>query len=107
MWNNNSDLKLPWELSRGHYLVWLAEAWQFTGNRNYLLKLVSLIEDWIESNPYPYGINWTCSMEVAVRMINWIAAFEIFADSETVTIEFAKKFYGMVYQHAVYIDENL
>ena len=107
MWNNNSDLKLPWELSRGHYLVWLAEAWQFTGNTSYILKLISLIEDWIESNPYPYGINWTCSMEVAVRMINWIAAFEIFADSETVTIEFAEKFYRTVYQHAVYIEENL
>lgn len=107
MWNNNSDLKLPWELSRGHYLVWLAEAWQFTGNTSYILKLISLIEDWIESNPYPYGINWTCSMEAAVRLINWIAAFEIFAGSETVTIEFAEKFYRMVYQHAVYIEENL
>jgi hypothetical protein len=107
MWNNNSDLKLPWELSRGHYLVWLAEAWQFTGNRNYLLKLVSLIEDWIESNPYPYGVNWACPMEAAIRMINWIAAFEIFGDSETVTIEFAEKFYRTVYQHAVYIEENL
>lgn len=107
MWNNDSDLKLPWELSRGHYLVWLAEAWLLTGKTKYIDKLIMLMEDWIASNPYPYGINWTCPMEAAIRMVNWIAAFDIIGRNEKITDEFAQTFYRVIYQHAIYIEENL
>lgn len=107
MWKNESDLKLPWELSRGHYLVWLAQAWQFTQEEKYAEKLTALIDDWIVSNPYPYGINWTCPMEAAIRMINWITAVEILSHSGNVGFDFAKRFYKCVYQHAVYIEEDL
>ena len=26
-----------------------------------------VLEDWIERNPYAHGVNWTCTMEVAMR----------------------------------------
>ncbi len=107
MWHNKSDLKVPWELSRGHYLVWLAQAWKFTDDDRYVRKFVELIDDWTESNSYPYGINWTCAMEVAIRMLNWIAAFEIIKDNDVLDLDFTRRFYRHVYQHAVYIEENI
>ncbi|MFH1892649.1 MAG: alginate lyase family protein [Candidatus Zixiibacteriota bacterium] len=107
IWNNESDVKLPWELSRGHYLVWLAQAWQHTQESKYAKKTIALIDDWIESNPYPYGINWTCPMEAAIRMVNWITSIEILNHTGRVDIDFAKRFYRNVYQHAVYIEENI
>ena len=107
MWGNNSDFKVPWELSRGHYLVWLAEAWRFTRETKYVEKLVSLIEDWITENPYPYGINWTCPMEAAVRIINWLATIEIANESEIITPAFAREFYRTIYQHATYIEQDI
>ncbi len=107
MWHNKSDLKVPWELSRGHYLVWLAQAWKFTDDDHYLNKFVELIDDWSKSNPYPYGVNWTCAMEVAIRMLNWIAAFEIIKDDNVLTDDFTRRFYRQVFQHAIYIEENI
>jgi hypothetical protein len=105
MWNNDSDIRVPWELSRGHYLVWLAEAFKFTDETRYLSKLEELMTDWIDENPYPYGINWTCAMEAAIRMVNWVAAIEIVR--EDIDAEFAWIVYKQIYQHALYIADNL
>ena len=107
VWDNESDIKIPWELSRGHYLVWLAQAWFFTGKSEYASKFVELVDDWIESNPYPYGPNWTCGMEVAIRLVNWVAALEILGDSDEIPDEFEQRILKQIYQHALFIEENL
>jgi hypothetical protein len=107
MWENKSDIKVPWELSRCQYLVWLAQAFRLTNDARYANKIVELVESWIESNPYPYGPNWTCAMEVAIRMLNWITALEIVGKCEAISDEFCQKTYQSLFQHAVFIDENL
>ena len=66
------DHKIIWELSRHQHLMVLARAWLYTGDRQFLDTLQNLWEDWRKTNPYPMGINWASTLEVAFRCLSWI-----------------------------------
>jgi len=66
------DSKVTWEINRHQYLVTLAKAWLLTGDLRYVRKLDDIFHDWIENNPYPHGINWASSLEVAFRSLSWM-----------------------------------
>jgi len=106
-WNDTSDIKVPWELSRGHYLATLAQAWYLTRKQSYAAKFTNLIESWMRDNQYLRGPNWTCPMEAAIRMVNWVAAAEILAECDGISDRFWFNFYLCLYQHAEFIEENL
>lgn len=72
---NNADVKIPWELSRFNFLFTLGKAYWITKDRKYYIGFKNIIIDWIESNPYCNSVNWTCTMEVAIRSINWIFSY--------------------------------
>jgi len=46
-WGDNSDAKIPWELSRFHYLLDLAIAHNLTGINKYFIKYTALIGEMI------------------------------------------------------------
>ena len=71
---DESDAKVPWELSRSHHLLTLARAFVLFGDERYAAELEAQIAHWIESNTPGHGINWATPMEVAIRAINWIWA---------------------------------
>ena len=77
-----TDVKIPWELSRLQWLVWLAEA-AVDASPDELERLAArftnCLDDWIESNPPGYGVNWACGMEVAIRATNIAIAAGVFA----------------------------
>lgn len=66
------DVKIPWELSRLQYLVWLAEGYLHdpAARSECTTRFTTIVEDWIKSNPPGFGVNWTCAMEVAIRGLN-------------------------------------
>lgn len=101
------DIKVPWELSRFHYLVWLGQAYWITKDEKYAVKIVSLVSDWIEKNPPLKGVNWVCSMEVAIRSVNWLWAFEYVRHSPSVSDEFILAFYKSLLTHGRHIRRNL
>jgi hypothetical protein len=74
--DKHCDVKIPWELSRLQYLVWLAEGYlllpQMRGE--YSARFTAIAEDWIKSNRPGFGVNWTCAMEVAIRGLNLMLA---------------------------------
>jgi uncharacterized heparinase superfamily protein len=72
--DDDSDAKVPWELSRGHQLLTLARAARLFGDERYALELERQLDSWLRANPPGYGINWTTAMEVALRAVNWIWA---------------------------------
>ncbi len=78
---DDSDIKVPWELSRFQHLPVLAAAHRLTGERGYLDEIGSQLTHWIETNPVEYGANWACTMDVAIRAANWVAALAICADA--------------------------
>jgi hypothetical protein len=66
------DSKITWELNRHQHLVTLAKAYRLTGQPQFALELFKQWYDWQRQNPYPMGINWASSLEVAIRSLSWI-----------------------------------
>jgi hypothetical protein len=66
------DHKIIWELNRHQHLVTLAKAFHLTGEDRYVRELAAQWDHWQQSNPYPMGINWASSLEVAFRSLAWL-----------------------------------
>jgi heparinase II/III-like protein len=72
-----SDIKVPWELSRAQHLPLLAAAHRLTGDPRYRDELGAQLHSWITANPVERGPNWACTMDVAIRAANWLAALAL------------------------------
>lgn len=83
--NEVGDSKVTWELSRHQFLVTLAKAWLLTGEERYVRELETLYYDWHRKNPYPLGLNWASSLEVAFRSLSWIWVLELLGGCELAT----------------------
>jgi len=101
------EIKVPWELSRFQHLIWLGQAYWFTGNELYAREFVSQVCDWIAHNPYPYGVNWTCPMDVSIRVVNWLWGYYFLKDSITLTDEFRQLMFESIWVHGKHIWHNL
>jgi len=66
------DVKITWELNRHQHLVTLAKAYRLTGDTRFTTELFSQWRHWQKENPYPIGINWASSLEVAFRSLSWL-----------------------------------
>ena len=66
------DHKIIWELNRHQHLVTLAKAYAFTGKDKYAQEVGKQFYSWRAANPYPMGINWGSSLEVAFRSLSWL-----------------------------------
>ncbi len=66
------DSKVTWELNRHQHLVVLAKAYLLTGEERFAREIVEQWYDWQKQNPYPIGINWASSLEVAFRSFSWL-----------------------------------
>lgn len=103
---DGSDIRVLWELNRfGHALV-LARAYAVTRNETFAAGFFSQISAWKKQNPYGRGANWTCAMEVALRAINLLAAFEIFRSSPAMNENTLADFLQLFDQHGRFIVDN-
>ena len=84
------DSKITWELNRHQHLVALAKAYRLTGREQFAAELFSQWFDWQRKNPYPIGINWASSLEVAFRTISWLWVCNLLADSAVVPPNFSR-----------------
>ena len=66
------DHKVIWEVNRHQHLVTLAKAWLLTKDAKYVRELMAQWRSWQKANPYPLGINWGSTLEVAFRSLSWI-----------------------------------
>jgi Heparinase II/III-like protein/Heparinase II/III N-terminus len=69
------DAKITWELNRHQHFVTLAKAYLLTGDQAFASEVISQWEQWWKQNPYPIGLNWASSLEVAFRAQSWIWTF--------------------------------
>lgn len=102
-----ADIKVPWELSRFYHAAVLGQAYQLTNNEKYAREFVSQVSGWINENNPKFGVNWNCTMDIAIRVCNWILGYAYFQDSPSLTDEFVVKFLKSLYQHGLHIRENL
>jgi hypothetical protein len=103
-WNISKDIKIPWELSRFYQAPILGHAYLFTNDEKYLRALTEQIKDWIGSNPYRFGVNWLCPMEVAIRSLNWIYAISLVRSS--LDCNSAELISCSLYDHFEYLEHN-
>lgn len=106
------DIKVPWELARMQHLSMLA--WEFSGcedvrgKRRYLYEFRNQILDFIANNPPRYGVNWRCTMDVGIRVVNWLVAYDMFisfgADFDE---DFKRVFTRSIYEHGKHCYNNL
>ena len=94
------DVKVPWELARMQHLPQLAPA--------YVQEFRNQILDFIACNPPRFGVNWACTMDVGIRVANWLAAYDLFsAYGAEFDREFLEVFRRSVYEHGLHIVNNL
>lgn len=71
------DIKYVWEINRHLDLVTLAQAYRLTEDRKYLDALRRLLESWLDQCPYLLGPNWSSSLELGIRLINWSIIWQL------------------------------
>jgi hypothetical protein len=113
---DGADVKVPWELARMQHLPQLAFAFalakitqnQFDKPIGYLTEYVNQVLDFIAHNPPRYGVNWNCTMDVAIRVVNWLIAYDIFkAHGARFNRKFKRYFFSSIYDHGKHIAGNL
>jgi Heparinase II/III N-terminus/Heparinase II/III-like protein len=107
-YSDEYDIKVPWELSRLQHLPELAVAYSEKGEKKYLTEFRNQVLDWMAANPPRFGVNWVCTMDVAIRAANLLVAYDLFCASEVkFDNSFVKYFTASIYNHAQHIAQNL
>jgi Heparinase II/III-like protein/Heparinase II/III N-terminus len=75
------DSKVTWELNRHQHFVTLAKAYWLTGEEKFPAEIFRQWRHWHAVNPYPIGINWVSSLEVAFRSLSWLWMYFLLARS--------------------------
>ncbi len=100
------DHKVIWELSRHQHLTALVRASLYTGERRWTQEAVAQWRDWQKQNPYPLGIHWASSLEVAFRVLSWIW-IEHFLAADADAAEFRHELAGAIGHSASFIERHL
>ncbi len=104
---DGSDVRVLWELNRLGHFITLARAYALTNDERYSAEFFSQLKSWDEQNPYGRGPNWTCAMEVALRAMNLLGAFEVFQHAPHFDAALLHRLIRMFDEHGSYIDCNL
>lgn len=105
--NQGSDARVLWELNRLPHLIVLGRAYAVTREEKFSAEFFNQLQSWSEQNPYGLGPNWHCAMEVALRAMNLLAAFELFRHSLKLTTDSLSRVLRLLDQHGTYIRRNL
>ena len=104
------DIKVPWELARMQHLPRLALFYKMFPEISNKIKQEYMDEclDFIAQNPIRKGVNWMCTMDVAIRIANIVLAYWLFCSFKA---DFTKRFEDIigkaVYEHCKHIRNNL
>jgi hypothetical protein len=102
-----ADIKVPWEISRLQFLFFFGLLYRTKKEEKYYNLFVEIINDWIKKNPIYKGVNWACTMDVAIRATNMILAYELFSISSDNKKLSTKLLYDTLFLHAFFIKTNL
>lgn len=103
-----TDVKVPWELSRMQWLVPIGQRYLLDRDEDDALFVRTILEEWIDGNPYAFGVNWACTMDVALRLITWTWLFHVFASSSSWSDQrFRGRFLTSLFLHGRFTERNL
>ena len=118
--NDGSDARVVWELNRLSHLVTLGRAYAVmngavaralgrapSDGSEFAAEFFRELASWREQNPLGRGVNWNCAMEVALRAMNLLAAFELFLPAPQMDEAALADLLKMFEQHGAHIRRNL
>jgi hypothetical protein len=103
------NIKYLWEPNRHLHLVTLAQAYYLTKDYRYLSGIKGQLDLWFTQCPYPLGPNWTSSLELGIRLINWSFIWQLIGQRSSPLFEdsegsaFLERWMISVYQHVHFI----
>jgi hypothetical protein len=71
------DAKVVWEPARHHQLIVLGRAYRASGDARYAREVVAQAASWLDQCPFGTGMHWRSPLELAIRAINWVWAFDL------------------------------
>lgn len=102
-------IKYFWEPNRHLELVTLAQAFHLSRDVRYAAACRALLDSWFTQCPYPLGLNWTSSLEHAVRLTNWAVAWHLLGGAQSPLFEaaegaaFRQRWMESIYLHCHFI----
>ena len=103
----NADVKYPWELARCQHWPVLGQAFMLTGDDRFAREIVNELDDFAAANPIGIGINFTCTMDVAIRAVNWALAMQMIRGGVEFDAGLWRRAYRALYDTGVFIRNNL
>jgi uncharacterized heparinase superfamily protein len=106
--DDSADVKVPWELSRLQWLIPLGQAYLLTGEERYAQGARSVLEHWIDHNPYAGSVNWASTMEVALRILSMTWLFHVLNGTQAWGEDaFREKFLLSLYLHVEFVERHV
>ncbi|MFB6258278.1 MAG: heparinase II/III family protein [Flavobacteriales bacterium] len=107
-----ADPKVPIELGRLHHLPRIPFLIKSLGRDPipYIQEFHDQVLDFWACNPPGIGLNWTYSMDVGIRVMNLLLAWDLFKAIDEKGIldgDFDRSFHSSVIEHARYIMDHL
>ena len=105
--SDGSDARVVWELNRLSHFTTLGRAYSITNDSKFSEQFFDQLASWLRRNPIARGVNWNCAMEVALRAMNLLAAFNLFLRAPQMDELTLKELLKMFDQHGAHIQRNL
>jgi hypothetical protein len=102
-----ADIKGPWEIGRCQHLPTLGQAYWLTGDERFARAFAGTVADFIRRNPVGFGVQWTCAMDVALRIVSWLVALSFFQGAPALDSGWWALFLRSVVEHGRFIAANL
>ncbi len=103
----SADIKLPWEFARSQHWPLLGQAWRLTGEARFAEEMGRELLDFVEANPVGVGVNWVCTMDVALRAANWALSLQLIRQWQGLDDDFWPFAYEQLLKHGHFIRNNL
>jgi uncharacterized heparinase superfamily protein len=78
--------------------VVLARAYRATGDVRFANEVVAQISSWIDQCPFGRGMQWRSPLELAIRVLNWVWAYDLLRDSHAFDGA-RERFHDSLYRH--------
>jgi len=97
------DIKYLWLPNRHQHLVTLAQAYALTGRREYAAAVEEQLASWFIACPRGVGPNWSSTLEVAVRLLNWSAVWQLLDAPRLLSADFRNRWLRSIYEHCEFV----
>ena len=104
---SNSDIKFLWEPARFGWAFTLGRAYHLTGDNKYAIAFWGYFETFADANPPCLGPHWMSGQEVALRLMSFVWAGQVFENASASTPERKARLTAAIAAHAARIPPTL